>query len=202
MPLGLTVTSLPGWPNITFAAVGEISRPNKHSRFAFRLSPLAHLANSSGDGAWPRSAAQRRTMKPSIIFDSPFLLLRDSTIRTFYKRSSFTLQGKIARVASIICHGTRSHQRRAMHSAKAFRANIFYIKKRANRRAGPLFSTQSFSLIDHMRGRLQMLVRRDVALEGVQIGLGMGMAATESRLVMQLAHWPKLLIFLGVRIAS
>ena len=50
IPCGLTVTSLPGWLNITFAAVGEISLPNKQKRAPFRLSPLAHLANSSGEG--------------------------------------------------------------------------------------------------------------------------------------------------------
>jgi hypothetical protein len=32
-PSGLTVTSLPGWVNIIFATVGEISLPNKQKRF-------------------------------------------------------------------------------------------------------------------------------------------------------------------------
>jgi hypothetical protein len=91
-PSGLTVTSLPGWLNITFAAVGEISWPNKQNRLPFKLSPLAHLANSSGDGGWPISAAQRRTMKPSIIFESSLLFRKNPGIKQTYRKSFFTLQ--------------------------------------------------------------------------------------------------------------
>jgi hypothetical protein len=41
------------------------------------------------------SAAHRRTMKPSIIFDSPFLLLRDSGITCLYKKYLRAMQGTL-----------------------------------------------------------------------------------------------------------
>ena len=97
-PSGLTVTNRPGWLNITLAAAEEISLPNKQRRL---LLPLAQLANSSGDGLWPRSAAQRRTMKPSIIFESPLLLLDGSAITRIYRKSWQGLQD---------CAQMRSHE--------------------------------------------------------------------------------------------
>ena len=97
-PSGLTVTKRPGWLNMTLAAEDEISVPNKQSRLPF-LPPLpfAQVANSSGVGLCPRSAAQRRTMKPSIIFDSPLLLLGAPAIEGIYRKSSRRLQGEMKR---------------------------------------------------------------------------------------------------------
>ena len=88
-PSGLTVTNRPGWLNMTFAASEEISLPNKQRRGPL---PLAQVANSAGDGLWPRAAAQRRTMKPSIIFDSPLLLLDGSATNRIYRKSRRRLQ--------------------------------------------------------------------------------------------------------------
>ena len=88
-PSGLTVTNRPGWLNMTLAAAEEISLPNKQRRLPL---PLAQVANSSGDGLWPRSAAQRRTMKPSIIFESPLLLLDGRAMNQIYRKCSTKLQ--------------------------------------------------------------------------------------------------------------
>jgi len=66
-PSGLTVTRRPGCLNITFAAAAVICLPKRQWESPLSPWPLAHWANSSGVGVCPSSAAQRRTMKPSII---------------------------------------------------------------------------------------------------------------------------------------
>jgi hypothetical protein len=85
-PCGLTVTNLPGWPNMTLAAEGEISLPNKQKRVPAWRCSLAQLANSSGVGVCPISAAQRRTMKPSMTFASPIFMSPASAIEYSYKK--------------------------------------------------------------------------------------------------------------------
>ena len=97
-PSGLTVTKRPGWLNITLAAAEDISLPKRQRRLPLLPLPLAQVANSSGVGLWPRSAAHRRTMKPSIIFDSPLLLLGAAAIESIYRKSLPQLQGKLKKI--------------------------------------------------------------------------------------------------------
>jgi hypothetical protein len=79
-PSGRTVTIRPGWRNIIFAIEGEMGLPKRQHPLPFGISPLAQAANSSGVGGWPISAAQRRTMKPSIILCALFLQAEESSM--------------------------------------------------------------------------------------------------------------------------
>jgi hypothetical protein len=62
---------------MTLAMEGEIGLPNRQYSWPSWRRALAQAANSSGLGVCPISAAQRRTMKPSIIFGAPFLGFRN-----------------------------------------------------------------------------------------------------------------------------
>ncbi len=84
-PSGRTVTKRPGCRSIILAAIGEMGLPKRQKRRPFCFCSFAHTANSSGDGMWPRSAAQRRTIKPSIIFGAPFLPLETPFIPSTLK---------------------------------------------------------------------------------------------------------------------
>src|SRR5262245_11448333 len=79
---------------MTFAAADDISLPNKQRRLPFLPFPFAQVANSSGVGLCPRSAAHRRTMKPSIIFDSPLIRLGALAIGGIYRKCRRDLQGQ------------------------------------------------------------------------------------------------------------
>ncbi len=65
---------------MTLATEGEIGLPKRQYCCPFCPCLLAQVANSSGVGLWPRSAAQRRTMKPSIIFGALSLELPKPSI--------------------------------------------------------------------------------------------------------------------------
>jgi hypothetical protein len=53
---------------------------------------LAQAANSSGVGVWPMSAAQRRTMKPSIIFEALCFGFGEPSMTSLYKKYFQKLQ--------------------------------------------------------------------------------------------------------------
>jgi hypothetical protein len=70
------------------AIEAEMGLPKRQYPLPLGISPLAQAANSSGVGGWPMSAAQRRTMKPSIILGALLLQASGSSMTNSIKENS------------------------------------------------------------------------------------------------------------------